>query len=197
MTDYNKIISEGPSFRRSFAWRFLALFARQFYDQERTLDEIHTYFDPATTPAGFLDYLASWVALDLDHNWPEARQRELISRAVELYKTRGLPDGIATFVEIYTGYRPRIIEHHKAGMKIGVRSQVGVNTKIYRASRDEVFRFTVSLKVPDPEAIDVNQVKRIIDIQKPSWSRYYLTLDSTFMQLGVNSTIGVDTILGE
>lgn len=182
---------------KSFAWRLLAVFASQFYDIERTLDKIHVYFDPEVCPPGFLDYLASWIDLKLNRNWTEEKRRQLILNAMELYRTRGLPEGIATFVEIYTGFRPKILEHFNAGMKIGVRSKIGVNTKLYRGAREEVFRFTVLLEVRDANAIDKSEVRRIIDIQKPSWSRYYLVIKSDcFMQIGVRSTIGVDTVLG-
>lgn len=186
------------STENTFPWRFLAIFAPQFYKQERLLDRIHEYFDPEVCPPGFLDYLASWIALDLDRNWSEEKRRKLILSAMDLYRKRGLPEGIATFVEIYTGYRPKILEHFDNGMEIGTRSKIGVNTKIYRGAREEVFRFTVLLEVDEAANINLDEVKRIIEIQKPSWAKYYLVVRSGyFMKIGVRSTIGVDTILGE
>lgn len=182
----------------TFPQRFLSIFVPEFYKQERILDRLHEYFDPEVCPSGFLDYLASWIDLDLDRNWSEEKRRKLILNAMELYKKRGLPEGIATFVEIYTGHRPKILEHWNNGMKIGVRSTIGVNTKIYRGARDEVFKFTVFLEVDDATKFDHNEVRRIVDIQKPSWAKYYLVIKSNcFMQIGVRSTIGVDTTLGD
>ncbi len=83
-------------------------------------------------PAAFLPWLASWVALVLDETWPVEKRREHISKAVELYRWCGTIRGIKTFVEIYTGMVPNIIEAFRSGWQVGVRSTVGVGTKIYQ-----------------------------------------------------------------
>ena len=56
---------------------------------EEKLDDLHRYFHPYETPAEFLPWLASWLALALDQEWPERKKRILVKHAVELYKLRG------------------------------------------------------------------------------------------------------------
>lgn len=90
------------------------------------LAHIEDYFDPATTGSNFLPWLATWVALVLDEDWPEARRRELIKEAVDLYKRRGTVSGLMKYLEIYTGVEPEIHECcWPGGMQIGVASQLG------------------------------------------------------------------------
>ncbi len=88
---------------------------------------IEHYFDPATAYSDFLPWLATWVALVLDEDWPEARRRELIKKAVDLYKRRGTVSGLTEYLRIYTGVEPEIRECcWPGGMQIGVASQLGV-----------------------------------------------------------------------
>ena len=61
------------------------------------------YIDPLLTPADFLGWLASWVGVVLDENWPIERRREFVANAVSLYRLRGTPAGLAAHVRIFTG----------------------------------------------------------------------------------------------
>jgi len=92
----------------------------------RLLDRIDGFFDPDRTPPDFLPWLAGWVALDLDEGWDEARRRQYIREALDLYRWRGTVRGLTRFLEIYTGQRPRIREClWPAGLQIGVASMIG------------------------------------------------------------------------
>ena len=53
---------------------------------ERTIDEIHHYFDPRLTPEAMLPWLATWVDLVLNEKWPLERRRALVRRAADLYR---------------------------------------------------------------------------------------------------------------
>lgn len=77
---------------------------------EQAIARIHRIFQPWATPADFLPWLASWVALELDPIWDEYQQRKLISQMVQIYKLRGLKPGLQLFLELHTvaGTRPRI-----------------------------------------------------------------------------------------
>jgi phage tail-like protein len=68
-----------------------------------TLDCVHAYLDPMLAPPDFLEWVAGWVGADLDENWPLARQRDFVRRAVELYRTRGTVAGLRQHVELVTG----------------------------------------------------------------------------------------------
>jgi len=90
------------------------------------LSGIDHLWSPALADPEFLPWLASWVALVMDEEWDEAKRRQLIGEAVELYRWRGTVKGLRRYLEIYTGLVPDIREWRwPGGMQIGVRSMVG------------------------------------------------------------------------
>lgn len=93
-----------------FAQRFTAGLDKVLAPVFLTLDNVDCYFDPLISPEDFLDWLASWVGLALDENWPIQKQRRLIAQAVELYSWRGTIKGVAALVEIYADVVPEITE---------------------------------------------------------------------------------------
>ncbi len=106
------IYQEDPS-SREFLERFLSIFETVSYDLEIEISEIFKYFDPDTTPANFLSWLASWMNMALEEGWEEEKKREFIRRASFLYKFKGTPSGIEKLIEIYTGKKPIILENLK------------------------------------------------------------------------------------
>lgn len=75
-----------------------------------TLDCLPAYLDPGTTPADLLKWLAGWVGMADAAELPEARRRELVAEAAQLYVWRGTPATIMSIVELTTGRSPEIIE---------------------------------------------------------------------------------------
>ena len=49
-----------------------------------TIDNFSAYLDPALTPEDFLDWLAGWVGLLPDENWPIERRRAIVALAAQL-----------------------------------------------------------------------------------------------------------------
>ena len=74
------------------------------------VENFHAYLDPRLAPADFLDWLAAWVAVDLDANLPLPDRRRLVSRAATLYHRRGTAACLAEMIELATGVRPTITE---------------------------------------------------------------------------------------
>ncbi len=79
------------------------------------------------------------------------------------------------------------------------------DTRLVDEESELPYCFIVDVKVPmaELEAIAIDKVRAIVDLEKPAHTRYYLKVTpvvSEFvlqpMQVGVRSTIGVDTILG-
>lgn len=77
---------------------------------EKMIDELYRTFNPWCTPKNFISWLSTWVALILQKDWSEYRQRKLISEMVSVYKQRGLKKGLHTYLDIYavTNAKPRI-----------------------------------------------------------------------------------------
>jgi phage tail-like protein len=77
---------------------------------EAVIAQIYQLFDPWHTPYQFLDWLASWVDLELPSNWSEFQRRNAIAQIVPIYRQRGLKDGLHRYLELYipAEKRPRI-----------------------------------------------------------------------------------------
>ena len=141
-----------------FLNRFLMIFEEILSPVESILENIHYHFDPMMAPEGFLPWLASWIDLVLDENWPVQKRRELIKAGVELYHWRGTKRGLQEYLKIYTGVDPEIIEH-------------------FTENDGGPYRFTVVIRVPDPKSLDERLVRRVIDAEKPAHTGYDLRVE--------------------
>ncbi len=172
---------------------------------EEKVAEIHKLFDPnellslitaEEAFADFLPWLAGWVALNLRADWTKEQQKNFLAQIVPLYRYRGTKDNLIELLKIYTGLEPVITEAVE-GMQIGVRSQIGVDT-LLNGSPPHYFRIMVSLPNPSPEILLRQRqiVTALVDLQKPAHTHYDLDITFTTIQIGVRSTIGIDTLLG-
>lgn len=94
------IYREDPA-SEAFLERFLSIFESTFVDVEREIETITRYFDPGGVPSDSLEWLASWLAVEVDDAWPESARRELLVRAPELYRKRGTRAGLRAMIELY------------------------------------------------------------------------------------------------
>ncbi len=163
---------------------------------EQILDAISDYFHPTDTPSEFLNWLAGWVALELQADWDEKTRRELIRRIVPLYRKRGTKEGIEEFLKIYAG--PGVsINEWLSPFQIGVTSTIGKDTVL---GEGRPHFFTVHVIIPEPiwqlKIRKENAVRAIIDLEKPAHTYYQLETTVPTLQIGKYSTIGKDTLLG-
>jgi phage tail-like protein len=156
-----------------FAGWFLRIFEDILKPIESVIDNIAFYIDPETTPQSFLHWLASWVGLVLDERWPEFRRRQLINKAIELYRWRGTKRGVTEFLRIYTGTIPQIIDTVPSATTRH-RSDEIQTTKIAKLQAADVKPncFTIILAIDS--SIDLDIVRTIIEIQKPAHTAYIL-----------------------
>jgi phage tail-like protein len=185
---------------------FLWIFRHQWQPTEEVLKRLPSYFDPWETPRTFLPWLASLLALTLDEEWPEEKKRRLIAMIVALYQLRGTLRGLRLYLEIFTDTNPDILENEWPfnGFQVGVSSTVGVDSIII-GYIDPAYAFTVKLPWPmaktEPEMI--RKVHRIVATERPAHTNYYMIFteeeleDVDFMQVGMQSMIGVDSWIGE
>jgi phage tail-like protein len=138
-----------------FLARFLLIFESILSPVNRTVENIHHYFDPHVTPPEVVDWLGSWLGLLLDERWPEERRRELISSAVDLYQWRGTKHGLSEFLRLYTGVEPEIVEP---------------SLREVTNSRARAFRFTVRMRVPRGAGLSRALIESIIDAEKPAFA---------------------------
>ena len=109
------------------------------------LDSFAAYLDPRLAPADFVDWLAGWVALDLDESWSAGQRRELVARAVRLHRFRGTRRGLAEHVWLLTGGRVDIADSG------GISTSSRPDGPMPGSSPAHVL---IRIRVADPEALD-------------------------------------------
>jgi hypothetical protein len=161
---------------------------------EQLLDGIERYFDPGP------DYLPDprKVAdhdLNLRDDWTDDHKRKFIAKAVQLYRLRGTKAGVTQFVQTFTGGPPVEILEESTEFQLGVHSRIGVDTII---DGGMPFFFRVKLTSSDPLSFQKqhDMVTALINLQKPAHTDFSLEVETLQFQIGVNSRIGVDTLLG-
>ena len=178
---------------------------------------LHRYFDPGyyfdpesqklvlkpvteCAPAElFLDWLAGWVALSLRLDWAEDKRRRFIAQAVPNYRQRGTAQGLVEMLKTYTGEEMGVeVKELIDPFQIGVTSKVGVDTWI---GGGPPFYFQVHLVInePDQEVYQhtISVARAIADAEKPAHTYYELIAYMPTLTIGIHSTVGVDTLLGE
>jgi phage tail-like protein len=180
----------------AFLGRFLLAFEEILGGLEERLDSIDHYFAPEKTPAEFLEWLSGWVALSLRADLSDDQRRDFIANAVPLYRLRGTKQGLEALIKIYTGLPPDIHELNTS-FQIGVHSTVGKDT-ILDGGAPHFFNVTIRLGDPNPEERKrmTEVVTAIVNMEKPAHTHYVLAVETPILQIGVHSTIGVDTLLG-
>ncbi|HEX3048552.1 MAG TPA: phage tail protein [Bacillota bacterium] len=167
-----------------------------------TVDGLVDYFDPATAPAGFLPWLASWVALDLKESdeWNEEnarKKRDLIKQIVPLYKKRGTLAGLLGYLRVYAGDVDIAIHDFKAPFCLGYDSTIHADTVV---GEGRPFYFEVNMVLPahnrDYLEKRMTEIREIIDQEKPAHTYYRLYVTVPRMQINKCATIGVNTLLG-
>jgi phage tail-like protein len=134
-----------------FLARFLLLFQTVWEPLEQRQDHIEMYFDPRTSPASFLPWLASWLDLSFNQHWPETRRRRLLAEAIDLYRWRGTRYGLVRMIEVCTGITPEVSD-----------------------TVTQPYTFDVKITLPKGGDIDKNLIDELIQAHKPAHAGYRL-----------------------
>lgn len=117
-----EIIQQSSPFLREL----LAIFAAHFGEIDELLSTTALRVDPAKAGKELLPWLASWVDLEIEEDWSEAKKRRVIGKVFELYRRRGTPGGLSEYLKTYTGLDATIGAGHEHGVfQIGVASRIG------------------------------------------------------------------------
>ncbi|WP_147373036.1 phage tail protein, partial [Calidithermus terrae] len=136
-----------------FLGRFLQIFEGIWEPLEWRLDHLPMYFDPRTAPASMVNWLGSWLGLELDERWPEERRRRLVAEGMDLLRWRGTRYGLSRWIETCTGVAPLIEE-----------------------IPGQPFVFRVRLEAPAGQELDLELLTELIETHKPAHAGYVLEL---------------------
>lgn len=117
---------------RELLERFLSLFETAFGSLETLIDVVPNLFDASRTPAPFLDWLAQWLALAVEEDWPADVKRDLIAKASALYSKKGTPAGLSELIRIVTRKSPVIQESFRTEQPpvLGGNAYLGSGTRL-------------------------------------------------------------------
>lgn len=121
-----------------FLGRFLQIFESLWEPLEQRQSHIQMYFDPRTCPVDFLPWLAGWLSLPLNPEWPEPRKRTLLTEAFELYRWRGTRYGLSRIIELSTGLAPEILDEPSLHAVIRIKLTVAADSAFDRHALEDV-----------------------------------------------------------
>ncbi len=123
------------------------------------LDNLPAYFGPALAPEDFVDWLADWVAIELDETWELSLRREVVAGATDLHARRGTAAGLADHVRLVTGGEVEVIETG------GTAWSVDPGSTLPGSARPAL---KVRVRVEDPGAVDPIRLDRLVTSVKPA-----------------------------
>ncbi|GMV40697.1 MAG: hypothetical protein AMXMBFR64_24130 [Myxococcales bacterium] len=198
----------GTGVDSDFLRRYLWIFHHLHDSLQGNIDSMDRLFRPLETREDFLPWLASWLALTLDPDWPVDRKRRLIRRAAELYNIRGTARALRIFLEIFTGLAPEVEENRwpHRGFQVGVSSVVGVDAVILPPmNRSHCFIVRLPFAADEITEDALMKIHQIIQNEKPAHTIYWLDFAEKrresgvlgIMQIGVGSAIGSGLVMDE
>src|SRR5271166_813106 len=158
---------------------------------------LHTIFEPSETPEEFLPWLAGWAALSLRSDLSSARKRNLLAHIIPLYRIRGTRKYLEQLLLLCLDAVASVSDVEAPALEVGIHSTVGSDTYI---DGGPPFFFRVMLVGPWMNAQQLEaqcQIESdVIKKAKPAHTYYDLNVISPNLQLDVQSTIGLDTVIG-
>jgi phage tail-like protein len=203
----------GGDGRATYLHRFLAAFEEIVYGTRGSgkskqqsdaplglreeIERLGLLLDPWQAPAEFLPWLAGWMALSLRSNLRPERQRELVANIAQLYRIRGTRRYLEELLRLCVDVPTAIEEEDVPALQIGDHSTVGRDMYL-GGGAPHFFRvrmFASGLSVPELEE-QRQLVYEVVELARPAHTAYEFRIDSPEMQVGVHSTVGIDTVLG-
>ncbi|AFY57456.1 phage tail protein [Rivularia sp. PCC 7116] len=166
-----------------FVGRLVGIFEQAFDPVVQTIDTLWAYLDPLTAPTALQNFLAHWVAWDIDSRWDIDKQRQLIRNAITIYRWHGTRYGLRLYLHLYTGLpldedSPEVDKHisiqevFNNGFVLG-KTFIGQDSMI---GGGRPYHFIVRLRATESLHIDESLVRKIIEQQKPAFSTYELSI---------------------
>jgi phage tail-like protein len=142
-----------------FALRFTAALDEVAAPLFMAIDNVDAYLDPWLAPEDFLEWLGTWVAVQVDQRWPLDRQRAFVANAVDLFRHRGTVAGLKQHVELVFGGEAEIVENGGTAWSDVVDATIPGTSD---------YSLTVRLKVAKPKSVSAGQLDALVAAAKPA-----------------------------
>ena len=211
----------------AFLERVLAFLERSLDESSERIDELPVLFDAGAAPdaAGWLDWLAGWLALELDATWPTPRRRAAVAEEFELAGIRGTARGVARIIQRDTGVVAAIDEPSARAViwSLGQTSVLGFTTMVAPAEaagalldttavvdgshliaredygsplfEDLVGRVCVRIRPPVDRTAVERRVRALLDAELPAHTAYHLCFTEPAMRVGAQAIVGLNSIV--
>lgn len=124
-----------------------------------TLDSLESYFDPKLAPEDFLEWLASWLGVELDEAWPDERRREVVASAAAAYRMLGTAAGLREALSRFVDGQVEVEE--SGGVAWSDQSGGAL------PGRPD-FEIVVRIRAADPSAVPVARLDAMVAAVKPA-----------------------------
>lgn len=190
------------------AWfldRYLSYFDTVFAEITRINCDTAAVFDPWATPSEFLDWLGTWFDWDHAAVLPESTRRAMIVGAIPYFRQRGTVAGLRQVLQWHLSLddrMPQIIEHFRLSamhdhVEKESRAPVMIGGTVLEAG-SLAHSFTVVLPAHTIADSDTRgRVRRLIAASIPAHTRFQIRPVEPGVTVAAQSTIGVDTLLGD
>ncbi len=178
----------------SFVERYLGMFQSLYQDMTRQIWDVPAYLDPDRASGPFLEWLASWIAIEDSYLWSEEQLRWLIRHGMELYRKRGTVEYLREMIRLYTGRTPYIVEYFQLEPYLG---RPGYGERLQALYGKNPYMFTV---IADMDRQATNQEYRILDRiaerAKPAHMSCVIVALEPYIFLDQHSYMGMNSVLG-
>jgi hypothetical protein len=164
------------------------------------------YFSP--TVDDVLYWMAHCLAVELPENWELAKKKKLLLKIISIFRKRGTKKGLeeylsicldgSQFVRISDDYDCREQKTCDDYQQTSFQPNKVVNPPSFRPLKPYYFIVEVTILTYCLEQLreQIDIIKKIIDTEKPEHTNYQFIVKIPIMQIGINSTVGVNTFLG-
>jgi phage tail-like protein len=193
--------TDGVGGENSFLKRYMWIFHHLLDSVVEKIENLPNYFQPYKAPEDFLPWLASWMGLTLDENWPPLKKRQTLRDAAYLYSARGTRKCIETLIDLFTGVKPEVRENTwpYKGFRVGISSIIGVDSVILPPMNlANCFMVYIPIRYGEVSQEMLVKIHQIIQSEKPAHTAYFLKfLEGAAAEEGeAFFTVGVDSFIG-
>lgn len=175
----------------SFLARFISIFQSIYVDLEDDIDNMPSMFDPKLVDKDFLNWLAKWFSIDSSFAFGEDKLRIFLENAIDIYKMKGTKESISKMIEIYTGYKPIIVEQFDVTNNEYFEHAKSQIKNLYGNS---VYTFSVIIKADKEITPDVYVgIMRIVNYIKPANTICNLVILNNAIYLDHHCYLGVNS----
>lgn len=141
-----------------FLQRWLTAFDASIAPVLSVLDNLDAYVRPGTSPADFLDWLASWVDVELDEEWSLEQRRRVVADAAGLHRRAGRYDGVLETMQLIAGPDAAVEVAESGGTSWSATARGALP-----GTADAVVRIAIAPAASKHAAVDAEALRRRID----------------------------------